>query len=615
MIDGPSSDITGLSGLAAARDGTGGLVYLKNVGGAAHVFLSRLLGGRFQPPQQVDAGLSGPSSQPVIAAANPGLLLIAFINDGTLYTGQAANGLSALDPPSRLMSGASSPSLSLSPFGKGYLAFTAVGNGGNDIRAAYYSRGQWALAQAPLDAVPSEDAGTGTGRPDVATAGDGVGIVVWGENGHVYSRRIRGTAPSISYEQADPASVGGVGEVSADQPVVATGGDSSYAAVAFRESLTGAGSPQSRVLVNRLHGFRYDGIAAADGVAGPGSEGAGQPQVAVTEYGAGFVTSEHDQTRELFAAPLAANESFTVSERIDSQPNSFAPDAVPAAAGVVSTLVAWQQSPGASGPADVRVRYAPNGYDLGPEQVISSPGLGAVAADQGLFAAGDIAGDAVVAWVQGSGATTQIVAGQLYQTPGGFGPASAFHYSTSANPVLAWSTASELWGPAQYTVALDGAPIATTTATSIATPTPVSQGRHTYQVTATNLAGLKTSARSASVFVDSVAPRVSFTITGIRSVKSPLHVYVTYTDSPPPLTPEQASGISTVQVRWGDGAEDFVGHEKYHLYGHPGAFTVTVIVNDLAGNQTAVTRTLTIHPKPKPKPKKPRKRLRKGGSR
>src|SRR5436305_895663 len=84
VIDGPSSAIVGLSGMSVARDGTGGLVYVKNVGGDPHVFVS-VLAGRFQAPQQVDVGLGGASSQPVIAAGHGGLLLVGFINGGTLY--------------------------------------------------------------------------------------------------------------------------------------------------------------------------------------------------------------------------------------------------------------------------------------------------------------------------------------------------------------------------------------------------------------------------------------------------------------------------------------------------------------------------------------------------
>ena len=96
---------------------------------------------------------------------------------------QQANALSPFQAPVALYgSGASNPSLSISSFGKAYLAFTAIGSGGHDIRADYFSQGQWAAVTAPLDANVSDDAGAGSGRPQVATAGDGTAIVVWGES-------------------------------------------------------------------------------------------------------------------------------------------------------------------------------------------------------------------------------------------------------------------------------------------------------------------------------------------------------------------------------------------------------------------------------------------------
>ena len=604
VIDGPDPDIVGLSGMAIARDGTGGVVYLKKIQGVAHVFVSRLLLGRYQAPEQADAGLGGPSSQPVIAAAGQGLLLIAFVNGGALYVVQAPNGLAPLSTPSQLFAGAANPALSMSQFGKAYLAFTAQVAGNSDVRSGYYYQGQWALEPTPLEITPGDKAGSGTGRPAVAAAGDGVGIVAWGEAGHVYTRRVWGTQPSISSEQADVPSLGGLAEASADEPAVSAGGDSSYAAVVFRELLIDGSSQQSRVLVNRLRGSQYDGISAADGAVTPGPEGADQPQLAVTEYGAGFVTSETDQSHQLFATSLGNNESAAAPQRVDSQVNAAAPDAVPAAAGLYSTLIAWQQSPGLSGPPDIRVRYAPDGSDLGTEQVISSPALGPAEADSGLADGGDGAGDAAIAWVQGTGAATEIVAAQLYQSPGGFAPASTFRYANSTSPILAWSAASELWGPLSYAVSFDGAQIATTSTTLIRTPAPVSQGRHVWQITALNQAGIGTAARSATVFVDSVAPQVSFTLTGVRRVHSTVHVSVSYTDSPAPVTKPQASGINTVQVKWGDGAKYFIHHGKFHVYSRARTYLITVIVKDRAGNRTVVTRSIRIQPKQHRKAKK-----------
>jgi hypothetical protein len=250
---------------------------------------------------------------------------------------------------------------------------------------------------------------------------------------------------------------------------------------------------------------------------------------------------------------------------------------------------------------EIRVRYASDGVDLDPEQVISLPALGPTDADSGLAAGGDIAGDAAIAWVQGTGIDTQIVAAQLYQTPGGFVPANAFRYATSVNPILAWSPSSEQWGVPTYTVDFDGTQIAETTATELRTPMPVAQGRHSWQVIATNQAGLSTAAPTATVFVDTLAPRVSVRITGTRRVGSTLRIHIRDTDSPPPIAPSTASGIKSAQVKWGDGAKPFIGnhageHVRTHVYRHRGSYLVTVTVKDRAGNRTVVHRRLKIRP-------------------
>jgi len=152
------------------------------------------------PPAQVDAGFAGPSSQPVIAAGNGGTLLVAFVNSGGLYVVDRLNATSGYQGPQLIAGGAAtSPSIQMSNFGKAYLAFAAGGN----IRAAYYSGGQWQLISAPLNGIPNDDAGSGTGRRVVATAGDGIATVVWGEQGHVFARRVWYTSPSVVFAQDD----------------------------------------------------------------------------------------------------------------------------------------------------------------------------------------------------------------------------------------------------------------------------------------------------------------------------------------------------------------------------------------------------------------------------
>ena len=77
-IDGPSEDIVGFGGAAMAEDGTGGLVYLKRVGGVPHVFVSRYAAGQWQAPIQVDTEEHFGASWPRIGAAEGGELIVVW---------------------------------------------------------------------------------------------------------------------------------------------------------------------------------------------------------------------------------------------------------------------------------------------------------------------------------------------------------------------------------------------------------------------------------------------------------------------------------------------------------------------------------------------------------
>ncbi|MBV9415208.1 MAG: hypothetical protein JO363_09550, partial [Solirubrobacterales bacterium] len=570
-IDGPSAAITTLNGFSVARDGTGGLVYLKTAGGAAHVFVSALAGGQFQLAVEVDAGLSTSSSQPVIAAGNGGILLVAFINAGVLYVVDRTSSAAAYPAPAPLASAAVNPSIQMSNLGKAYLAFAVADGAGHDVRAAYFANGKWALESAPLNAVAAaDDAGTGTGAPQVATAGDGVGIVAWGEGGHVYSRRVWGTAPSVVDEQADIASLSGCGEASAGNPALAAGGDSSYVDVAYEEVFACGATRQTRVLVNRLRGSQYDGAASADGLATPGADSATDPSVAMTEYGEGFVTSQTEASHSAVALELGGYGAYGGLLQINSLAASSSPFPVPAIAGIFSDLVAWQQDPGSAGLAEIRIRYEPRTSTIGPEQVVSSPAQGPTDAARGLAAGGDAGGDAAIAWVQGTGASSEIVAERLYQPPGVATPPKSLVYSRTAQPVLGWTASSQRWGPITYTVTLDGVLAGQTAGTAMQPTAPLDDGRHSWRVTTTNPAGLSSTSRTAQVFIDTVAPTLSATVSGSRRTGSATVLRLSYRDVPPAGLPaSDASGVSGLTVRWGDGTVTHVKpgtHRILHTY-------------------------------------------------
>jgi len=604
VLDGPSANIVGLSGLSVAHDGTGGVVYLKDVGGVQHVFVAQLAGS-FQPPVQVDAGLPGAASQPVIAAGNGGLLLVAFINGGQLYVVDRATTSSGFTTPTMLASGASNPAIAITDLSKAYLAFTADDGSGHDVRCAYYYQGNWGVEPGSFNVTPADDAGTATGRPAVAAAGDGVGIVVWGEGGHIYTRRVwgippSGSGPSIAYEQADIPSLNGWSEVSVSDPVIGSGGDSSYVAVAFNEVFANGSQQQSRVLMRQLRGGIYDILAQSDGLSTPGVEGADDPQIAAGEYGQGFVTSSRETSNELVEMRLGNNETPGAIAQLDSLPNTGAPFAAPAPAGLHSDLIAWQESPLGANP-QIRARFF-DGTSFGPEQVLSSPAIGPTDAADGLFSDGDGAADAVSAWVQGSAGSRAIVAAQFYQPPGSFGALKRFRYARSVEPKLSWSASRELWGPLRYVVTVDGTQLGQTTGTSLEQfPAPLSQGPHTWQVTAINPAGIARSTNTATVFVDTIAPSVHARLTGRRTPGSPIRIRIRASDAVG-IPAVEAPGIKSVRVRWGDGTTTRVRRgSKFHVYRKAGRYRIRVIVTDRAGNATTIVVKIRIKQPPKPK--------------
>ena len=614
VLDGPSASIRSLGGLDVARDGTGGLVYLKQDGaGTPHVFVSALAGGTFGGPVELDGGLPGASSQPVVAAANGGLLVLAFINAGNLYAVTRPSAFAAFGGPQLLVAGAANPAISATQLGKVYVAFTANGSGGHDVGSAYYYQGAWALDPSPLDANAADDAGGGTSRPSVVAAGDGLGIVAWGENGHIYARRVWGTRSSVAVAQLDPPTFGGLQELTADKPQIGGSGDSSYVDVVYHETFqSGPGTQQSRVLASRLVASQVQGPYAVDAVNGPGA-GADDPRIAFTEYGRGFITSARTDTYAVTAVhAFKLGALDTTTSPVNALQEFSAPFAVPGTAGTQSTLIAYQYNPAPVGGADIRVRYADDGATLGPEQVVSAPVAGPADAADGLAAAGDVYGDAAVAFIQGAPGMRSLVVDQFYRAPGGIGGAapagfvggrSTRGYVRVAQPLFSWSPARAGFGPIRYTVTVGGVAIGTTTATSLVPSAPLADGRHNWGVTGVDPAGQSSTMKPATFFLDRLAPKLTLRVQGKLFVGSLLHAVGTVTDTAPPEVPHGSSGIAAVAINLGDGSVVRGVSSRYHAYKRAGRFRITLVAEDRAGNVAVVSRVVRIKPKPKPGPK------------
>jgi hypothetical protein len=598
-IDGPSGAIQSLTGLSVSRDGTGGLVYLESVNGVNHVFASPLTGGVFGSPVEIDSGFTGPSSQPVIAAGDGGLLLIAFINGGELYVVSRANPTAGFSAPQGLYAGAMNPSIALSIHSAAYLAFTAAAGSGFDVRDVYYNAGTWQLGAAPLNVTPADDAGTGPGAIDVAAAGDGEAVVAWGETGHVFARRVWFTMVSSAVAQADVASMDGFSEVTANSPTIGLGDNSSYADVGFRELFTNGSATISRVLSNRLVGSAFQGVYEADGQAFTGPQAAA-PGVAMMQYGNGFITSELQGSNQVWATILGQNGAPSSAEQIDSLPNATPPDPTATIAGDYTGLIAWQHDPGVLSSPEIRTRFYTNAT-FGPEVVASDPTLGPTNAAQGLFAAGDHGGDVAIAYVQGLASAARIEVAQLVYPPGSFNVPSSTRYRTSPTPTLTWSAPRELWGPTSYSVALDGVAAGTTGTTSFTPTSPLAQGPHTLAITAVNVHGLTSAATPAHFFVDSLPPVGQLKLSGNERPGATLHLRVRYTDVRPGVPAADTSGVATVLVNWGDRTTTsrIRVQTATHSYVRAGRYRMTITITDRAGNRTVLTKQIRIGKKKK----------------
>ena len=89
VLDGPSSSIIDVDGAALAPDGSGGIVYRKLEDGEAHVFVVRFLDGSWSAPIRVDLGQVGPATEPTIAAADGGQLLVTWVQPWTWIAASA----------------------------------------------------------------------------------------------------------------------------------------------------------------------------------------------------------------------------------------------------------------------------------------------------------------------------------------------------------------------------------------------------------------------------------------------------------------------------------------------------------------------------------------------
>jgi hypothetical protein len=569
-VDGPSADIQSLGDLDVARDGTGALTYVKRVAGVDHVFVSRLVNGVFQPPEQVDAGLAGAGSEPVVAASDGGRIVVAFVSGGGVFTAVRPAGAPGYAALQQLATTGSDPDVEMSINGVAYVTWTSAG----DVLAARMERNATAFSGVPgvLDIDPAATAGTGSGRSKVAVAADGIATAVWGESGQVYARRIFELRLSTA-----PQDLGD----GADLPEISSEDDSSFAWVAFRQN--------GQAVARRLLGSQFDPPVPLETAEGVDSIG-----LAVNGRGVGYAGIGGSATLGAYGAVLK-DDIFNPGVLIGGGGTVPAPAAAVAETG--DGLVVSQQGDASAG-AVVHARpydYIPASRVVTPpgdDVVLSNPALGPTDAAHGMAAGADRAGDIAVVFVQGQPGARQIVAASFDRAPGTFRASATSKFRKSAHPAVKWSAAFELWGPITYTVLIDGKPSGQTTSTGITIPTRVPDGVHRWRVVATDRRGQSSSTPSRILRVDATPPKISVRISGTRKRGALIKVAASVSDASG--TSAKASGLKVVRISFGDG-RTVVGRRAVHSYGRSGKVTIRVTATDNVGNTATVRRRITIH--------------------
>jgi len=609
-VDGPSTAIVDFGGIAIASDGTGGLVYTKNVDGVPHVFAARYNGNRWSPPFRVDWDQPFDASQPRIAADDHGRLLVVWVTQTATVGSRIQRGLFSAS----LGRGASgfAPALLVDPnvgngvgvdpavagvsTGKAIVAYRVVTNdftiGSSaaavqlrpgdvmaDVRIARLNGDRWSrLGAVNRNPAASIRPPSPVNGPQVGIGAEGNAVVAWQEPdqtgaSRIWARRVFGTTlgPPLQVSPVvwDGHSVTGEADAFA---ISVTAFD--QARIVSR--VTGGGAPSlaaPRLFLGTLEanyvdfGAKVNGPRLADGGAPPAGP-LGAPAVAAGEGGVegtmrlGFIAG----------ASVRRVGVDTEGALVELEP-LVAPTPEPAGEVVTavnseSGLTAYEAAP-AAGPAvavrqEFRSGYAQTG-------LLSGSSGGSVAQ---LRAGSFESGDALIGFRQGEPGGFEIVAARVSAPPARFSVFTPDGWVRPRRALLRWDEAPSAVGDVHYSVVLDGRVIRTALKRPRYRPRPalLGSGKRRVRVLATDGFGGQLLGRAVTLRVDSEPPTAVLRGRG-RDVTVKLA--------------DRDSGVASATCLFGDGGRASGRRSCRHRYQGPGAFTISVRERDKAGNRIA----------------------------
>jgi len=622
-IDGPSAEIVSLGGTAMAPDGTGGVVYLKrieervgeSVFHRVHVFVARYADNQWYPPQRVDVGQQFESSFPAIAAGEGGRLVVVWVNhyssttDG-LFSASLDPGSAGFQAPVAIdlkigQATGTYPSVAMNGAGTAYVVYrvvTAISGPSNpeippgyvdaEIRMARFESEYWSSFGVPINRNPAQAMllPTAANSPRVGIDLTGQALVAWQEPddsfiNRIYARRIFGTVPGDILQVSPSSYQGHPLNGAADELALDVGGFGE-GAVAFRQQAApGSGFTRPRVFVNEIptsfdpSGQSFKGARLADG---GGAEGPFGPigGLSVAVDGKGGFDLGFGSGNESLDVP-GSEVSVGKPVRIDDGSSSIPGEPLLTRAEDGALAGAWKVEEHGAGAVAVLERRAdgtPN------REVVSAPSGGAVGQ---LMLGGSHRGDALIAFMQGSGAGAQIAALAVRAPPGEFVAETPSGWVRSARIPIEWEVPVGGALPVTYTVLVDDQEVVEGLAEPRyrLTRSEIGNGVHTIQIQATDALGQVVASVPATLKVERTPPRIRVRTSGTS-------VTVQVRDLPSGQSPGLAR--RSLRVVLGNGRTIHGKPVVRYRYAQPGTYTILVSAADKAGNRRTLRRRVHV---------------------
>jgi hypothetical protein len=635
LVDGPSSEVVEVTDSAMAEDGSGGIVYLRKVGGRNHVFAAQFHDGVWSPPQRVDIGQDFDSSWARIAAGDKGRLVVTWVQEFGVGTDRmfsatldpGADEFQAPVPVDFNVGEATStfPDLAMNAGGQAYLTYFVVtdtsplnppGYVGASIRVARYSNRLWSVLGNAVNRNPAAPVRlpTEATAPRIGVDAQGNGVVAWQEPDdefvdRVWARRLFGASVGIPLQVSPSVWEGAPLRGPADAFALDVAGFG-QAAVAMRQQPGPSSAITApRLFVNEMPDAFANGAAAFKGarLIDGGARGAlGPPSVGVEPNG-GFVSAFGAGVETALSS--GDMEKVNPVERLDEGGSSVSGEPQVDLAETGASVAAWRELRGGAGSVGVQERRSDGVIDPAG---LSAPGGGAVGA---LKMGGSGLGDAIIAWTQGAGASTQVAAAVVDAPPDPFFVQTPEGWRNQSKVDIHWAAAVNAIGRVTYSVSVDDEPTGKPTKKLFAQLRSgrIGDGRHRIQVFAIDDAGQETGSRNAILRIDRKPPQVKLRQSGRR-------LSVTLTDGGRRST----SGLKgkSVKVLFGDGTggqkkggkggstissadrrtlSQAGGKKKKpivetvrHVYAQAGTYRVVIRARDHAGNTTHFERKVHI---------------------